>query len=121
MFEAVSNMNGDKAPGLDGFTMSFFQSCWGILKEDVMKVFRYLHAHSNFEKSLRLCLVRVKAFPENIPFSGKENVFMCLVAFQKIFQKIISGVWKRRRKRQTQKNTDKPQKKKIINDRRSTG
>ena len=36
-------------------------------------------------------------------FSGKENVFMCLVAFQKNFWKIFSGVWKRRRKRQTQK------------------
>ena len=45
-------------------------------------------------------------------FSGKENVFMCLVTFQNIFRKIFSGVWKRRRKRQnpekpgqTQKNT----------------
>ena len=48
---------------------------------------------------------------------------MCLVAFQKIFRKIFSGVWKRRRKRQSQQNTDKTQKKprqKIINDRRST-
>ena len=35
-------------------------------------------------------------------FSGKENVFMCLVAFQKIFWKIFFGVWRRRRKRQTQ-------------------
>ena len=26
-------------------------------------------------------------------FSGKENVFMCLVAFQKMFQKIFSNVW----------------------------
>ena len=31
---------------------------------------------------------------------------MCLVAFQKIFQKIFSGVWKRRRKTQIQKNTN---------------
>ena len=44
-------------------------------------------------------------------FFGKENVFMCLVAFQKIFRKIFSGIWKRRRKRQTQKNSDKTQKK----------
>ena len=29
----------------------------------------------------------------------------CLVAFQKIFRKIFSGVWKRRRKIQIQKNT----------------
>ena len=49
-------------------------------------------------KRLRLRLVRVKAFSENIYFSemlfsGKENVFMCLVAFQKNFWKIFSDVW----------------------------
>ena len=54
-------------------------------------------------------------------FSGKENVFMCLVAFQKIFRKIFSGVWKRRRKRQSQQNTDKTQKKtQAKNHQRST-
>ena len=42
---------------------------------------------------LRLCLVRVKAFPENILFSGKENVFMCLAATKFILRKINSGVW----------------------------
>ena len=47
---------------------------------------------------LRLCLVRVKVFPENryfpkMLFSGKENILMCLVAFQKIFRKIFSDVW----------------------------
>ena len=40
----------------------------------------------------RLRLVRVKAFPENI-FSEKENIFICLVAFQKNFRKIFSDVW----------------------------
>ena len=42
---------------------------------------------------LRLHLVRVKVFLENILFFGKENVFMCLVTFQKMFRKIFSGVW----------------------------
>ena len=44
-------------------------------------------------KRLRLCLVRVKAFPKNILFSGKENVFMCLAATKFILRKINSGVW----------------------------
>ena len=48
--------------------------------------------------TLRLRLVRVKVFPENryfpkMLFSGKENVFMCLVAFQKMFRKIFFDVW----------------------------
>ena len=47
---------------------------------------------------LSLRLVRVKVFPENryfpeMLFSRKENVFMCLVAFQKMFWKIFSDVW----------------------------
>ena len=38
-------------------------------------------------------------------FFGKENVFMCLVVFQKIFRKIFSSVWKMLQgKRQNQKN-----------------
>ena len=40
---------------------------------------------------------------------------MCLVAFQKIFRKIFSGVWKRRRKTQIQKNTSHTTQKKLIN------
>ena len=35
----------------------------------------------------------VKYFPERKIFSRKENIFKCLVAFQKIFWKIFSGVW----------------------------
>ena len=47
---------------------------------------------------IRLRLVRVKVFPENryfpeMLFSGKENIFMCLVAFQKMFRKIFFDVW----------------------------
>ena len=50
-------------------------------------------------------------------FYGKENVFMCLVAFQKIFRKIFSGVWRRRRKRQTQTNPNKPRRRRRRHDR----
>jgi hypothetical protein len=35
----VKGMEGDKASGPDGFTMAFFQSCWGVMKHDVMAVF----------------------------------------------------------------------------------
>ena len=33
------------------------------------------------------------AFGSCKSISGKENVFMCLVAFQKTFRKIFSDVW----------------------------
>ena len=43
-------------------------------------------------------MFHVSDFPENtyfpkMLFSGKENIFKCLVAFQKMLWKIFSGVW----------------------------
>ena len=52
VFGVVNEFKGDKAPGPDGFTMAFFQSCWSIVKTDVMHVFHVFHAHAVFEKSL---------------------------------------------------------------------
>ena len=52
LFGVVQDFNGDKAPGPDGFTMAFFQSCWCLVKSDIMKVFHSFHAHVVFEKSL---------------------------------------------------------------------
>jgi hypothetical protein len=37
--EVVREMRGDKASGLDGFSMAFFQKCWAVLKQDIMVVF----------------------------------------------------------------------------------
>jgi hypothetical protein len=53
----VSGFNGDKAPGLDGFFMGFFQCCWDILHPDVMAVLNYFHGLSSFEKSLNATFV----------------------------------------------------------------
>ena len=48
----MKNMAEDKALGPDGFSMAVFQSCWDILKQDVMTVFHDFHATRNFEKSI---------------------------------------------------------------------
>jgi hypothetical protein len=53
----VKDMSGDKSPGPDGFSMAFFQSCWAIVKGDVMAVLHDFHAHGNFEKSLNATFI----------------------------------------------------------------
>ena len=47
----INDFNGDKAPSLDGFSMAFFQSCWGVLKTEIMTVFHNFHTQAMFEKS----------------------------------------------------------------------
>ena len=46
-------------------------------------------------------------FSGNANFRKRKMFPWCLVAFQKNFRKIFSGVWKRRRKTQIQNNTSK--------------
>ena len=43
VFEVIHDCNGDKALGPDGFSMAFFQSCWGVLKTKIMVVFHNFH------------------------------------------------------------------------------
>ena len=50
--QALVEMEGDKALGLDGFTMAFFHKCWRVVEDDVMAVFKHFHRYSVFERSL---------------------------------------------------------------------
>ena len=49
---ALMEMNGDKAPGSDGFTLAFWQSCWEFIKEEIIEMFKEFYEHSSFLKSL---------------------------------------------------------------------
>ena len=57
MMGVVKDMAGDKSPGLDGFSMAFFQNYWAIVKDDVMVVLHEFHAHGNFEKSINATFI----------------------------------------------------------------
>jgi hypothetical protein len=39
------------------FSMAFFQSCWDVIKVDVMKVFLEFHERGKFEKSLNATFI----------------------------------------------------------------
>ncbi len=48
----VHGFVGDKAPGLDGFLMAFFQFCWDVGRMDIIQVLNYFHGMGSFERSL---------------------------------------------------------------------
>ena len=53
----MRSMAGDKAPGLDGFTVAFFKACWEVVKDDNMSFFHEFHERGSFEKSLNATFV----------------------------------------------------------------
>ena len=49
---AFMEMNGDKTPGPNGFTVAFWQDYWDFVKEEIMEMFKDFHEQSSFLKSL---------------------------------------------------------------------
>ena len=41
--QVLREMEGDKAPGSDGFTIAFFHICWSVVEKDVMDFFAHFH------------------------------------------------------------------------------
>ena len=85
VIQVLKEMEGDKAPGPDGFTMAFFHNCWSVVEKDVMDFFVYFHRHSVFKRSLNalfLTLIPKKSNAVNIldfrPISLVGNVYKLL-------------------------------------------
>jgi hypothetical protein len=52
VWKVIKGMDGDKAPGPDGFSMAFFQGCWDVIKGDFVAVFAEFHERGKFVKSI---------------------------------------------------------------------
>ena len=57
ILSVVRDMEGDKAPGLDGFSMAFFHHCQSVVERDVLAVFKEFYQHCKFEKSLNATFI----------------------------------------------------------------
>ena len=49
---ALLKLNGDKAPGPDGFTTAFWQLSWDLVKLDILDLFKDFHERGRFGKDL---------------------------------------------------------------------
>ena len=57
ILQVVSELEGDKSPGSDGFTMAFYHHCWKVVEKDVLAVFKEFFHHCKFEKSLNATFI----------------------------------------------------------------
>uniref|UniRef100_A0A2N9IY74 Reverse transcriptase domain-containing protein n=1 Tax=Fagus sylvatica TaxID=28930 RepID=A0A2N9IY74_FAGSY len=55
--QVLKVLEGDKAPGSDGFAMAFFQHCWKVVEKDVLEFFDEVYEHCKFEKSLNASFI----------------------------------------------------------------
>ncbi|RVW41080.1 LINE-1 reverse transcriptase-like [Vitis vinifera] len=87
---ALMEMNGDKAPGPDGFSVAFWQNA-----EEIMEMFKEFHEHSTFVRSLNntfLVLIPKKSGAEDL---GDFRPISLLGGLYKLLAKVLANRLKR--------------------------
>ena len=84
-------MEGDKALGLDGFSMAFFHHCWRVVERDVLAVFVEFFQHCKFEKSLNATFITLIP-KKNDAFNIQDFRLISLVgSIYKILAKVLAN------------------------------
>jgi hypothetical protein len=105
VWEVIKGMDRDKAPGPDGFSMAFFQDCWGVIKGDFMAVFYEFYDRGEFVKSINSTFITL------IPkvHGAKEIKDFRPISLVGGMYKIIAKVLANRMRRVMDKVISKPQ------------
>lgn len=87
MRNVLRGMAKDKALGLDGFSMAFFQDCWDIAK-DVMSVFCEFFSFRKLEKSQNMTFIAL--IPKSV--GALDVKYFCPIDLANGMYEIISKV-----------------------------
>ena len=92
ILQVASDLDGDKAPSPDGFTMAFYHHCWKVVEKDVLAVFEEFFHHCKFEKSLNatfIALISKKNDASNISdFRPISLVGVCIKSWLRSWQTV---------------------------------
>ena len=53
----VLHLNKEKVPGPDGFTIGFYQECWEMIKDDLLRVFLEFHNNGIINQSMNATFI----------------------------------------------------------------
>ncbi|RVX19039.1 Transposon TX1 uncharacterized 149 kDa protein [Vitis vinifera] len=103
VLKALSDLNGDKAPGPDGFPIRFWQFYWDVAKEEIMGFLLDFHERGRFVRSLNatfLVLIPKKPSAEDLrdfrPISLVGGLYKLLAKvlanrLKKVVGKVVSS------------------------------
>jgi hypothetical protein len=87
----VKDLQGDKAPGPDGFTMAFFQKCWSVIEADVMGFFDEVYHHCKFERSLNASFIALIPKKQNASNIRDFRPISLIGSIYKLLAKVLAN------------------------------
>ena len=92
---AVSRLNDDKAPGLDGFPIAFWSFSWDFVKDEVMGFFREFFQHDQFVKSLNATFLVLVSKGSTVEDLKDLRPIGLVGSLYKILSKVLANIIKR--------------------------
>uniref|UniRef100_A0A2N9I593 Reverse transcriptase domain-containing protein n=1 Tax=Fagus sylvatica TaxID=28930 RepID=A0A2N9I593_FAGSY len=91
VLQVIKDLQGDKSPGPDGFTMAFFQKCWTILETDVMGFFDEFFEKGTFAYSLNATFVTLIPKKQNAVNIRDFRPISLIGSVYKILAKVLAN------------------------------
>lgn len=89
--EALFNMNPNKAPGIDGFNVHFFQSAWQTIGSDVCPAIQQFFASGRLPRLINPTLITLLPKIENATTVKEFRPIACCSILYKIISKVIAN------------------------------
>ena len=88
---AIEQMEKNKAPGQDGFPIEFYQACWSIIKDDLLRVFDDFHSHMIVLSSINYGIITLIPKTEDADIIQKFRPICLLQVLFKIITKVMTN------------------------------
>jgi hypothetical protein len=85
---AIEELDLDKAPGPDGFTIHFYRVCWNTIKYDLIRMIQYVHKSFRMGGATNSTFVALIPKEENPKSFAKFGAISLCNASYKIITKI---------------------------------
>ncbi|RVW54428.1 Transposon TX1 uncharacterized 149 kDa protein [Vitis vinifera] len=89
--KALFQMDRDKAPGPDGFTIAVFQDCWDVIKEDLVSVFAEFHRSGVINQSTNASFIVLLPKKSTTKKISDFRPISLITSLYKIIAKVLSG------------------------------
>ena len=91
VYTAIAGLNGEKAPGPDGFPIAFWSFCWEFVKGKVMEFFKEFYEKKKFVKSLNVTFLVLIPKKGNIEDVKDYRSISLLGSLYKILAKVLAN------------------------------
>ncbi len=88
---ATFQLGGDKAPGPDGFSLRFYQKFWGILQDDIYRIFDDLYSGNLNSGPIEYSFIFLVPKKERAKATGDFRPISLLNGIQKIISKVLAN------------------------------